>query len=354
MALYRRKEAGIWYADYYADGQRVQESTGTANKRQAEKYLALRSSEVQRGVYVKPVQVLLPGLWERYLAYARTHKRSWKRDEQMYGNLKAFLGTANLKNITALRVEEFQQNRVREVAPATVNRETALLKHMFNMAERWGFYQGSNPVRWVKFLPEDNLQFQTVSEQDERRLLECSPPYLRELIVFAINTGLRYGDLLDLKWEEVDIEERRLSLIMGKTRRRLEVPLNDTTAAIIAEKHAVRHGPYVFYNPATGDRFLNLKSGFKAILKRAGLTGITWHTLRHTFASRLTRSGVDLVTVKELPGHSSINTTMRYAHTNHETKLRAVARLPPSDKVVTPVPRMAKNGQNSIVTPLVR
>ena len=103
-----------------------------------------------------------------------------------------------------------------------------------------------------------------------------------------------------------------------------------------------KHGPHVFYNPVTGGRFLNLKVGFKAILKRAGLTGITWHTLRHTFASRLTRSGVDLVTVKELLGHSTINTTMRYAHSNHDTKARAVAKLPTSDKVVTQVPRKAK------------
>jgi integrase len=104
----------------------------------------------------------------------------------------------------------------------------------------------------------------------------------------------------------------------------------------------VKHGPHVFYNPVTGGRFLNLKVGFKAILKRAGLTGITWHTLRHTFASRLTRSGVDLVTVKELLGHSTINTTMRYAHSNHETKARAVAKLPTCDKSVTVVPRKAK------------
>ena len=103
MALYRRNNAGVWYADFYVNGQRVQESTGTANKREAEKFLALRSSEVQRGVYVKPIHVPLPELWERYFAYARTHKRSWKRDEQMYGNLKAFLGAANLDTITALR-----------------------------------------------------------------------------------------------------------------------------------------------------------------------------------------------------------------------------------------------------------
>jgi site-specific recombinase XerD len=72
------------------------------------------------------------------------------------------------------------------------------------------------------------------------------------------------------------------------------------------------------------------------------MTGITWHTLRHTFASRLTRSGVDLVTVKELLGDSTINTTMRYAHSNHETKARAVAQLPKCVKSVSVVPRKAK------------
>ncbi|HEV8039080.1 MAG TPA: site-specific integrase [Bryobacteraceae bacterium] len=348
MGVYRRKEAGVWYVDFFANGKRVQESTGSRNKREAEKYLALRVSEVQRGVYVKLVHVPLPELWERYFAYARTHKRSWERDVQMFRNLENFLGTATLTSITPLRVEEYQQHRNREVAPATVNRETALLKHMFNMAERWGLYQGTNPVRLVKFLPENNLQFQTVSEGDEQRLLESSPPYLRELILFATNTGLRCGDLLDLKWEEVDIEEKRLSLIMGKTARRLEIPLNETALAILAAKHAAMHGPHVFYNPVTGDRFYDLKAGFKAILKRAGLTGITWHTLRHTFASRLTRSGVDLVTVKELLGHSTINTTMRYAHSNHDTKARAVAKLPTCDKTVAVVPRKARKPKTTV------
>jgi site-specific recombinase XerD len=98
----------------------------------------------------------------------------------------------------------------------------------------------------------------------------------------------------------------------------------------------------------TGDRFRDLKAGFKAILKRAGLTGITWHTLRHTFASRLTRAGTDLVTVKELLGHSTINTTMRYAHSNHETKARAVAKLPTCVISVSVVPRKAKKAKTEV------
>ena len=345
MALRRRGQK--WYADYYANGQRVIECTGTANRREAEKFVALRISEVQRGVYVKPVHVPLPELWERYFAYAKAHKRSWDRDLQMYGNLSNFLGTATLTTITPLRVEQYQQHRNQEVAPATVNRETALLKHMFNLAERWGLYQGANPVRLVKFLPENNLQFHTLSEADEALLLQASPPYLRELILFAVNTGLRSGDIKNLTWEEVDLEKTRLSIIMGKTQGRLEVPLNDSALEILRAKHAVRHGNYVFYNPVTGDRFVDLRAGYTAALRRAGLKGITWHTLRHTFASRLTRSGVDLVTVKELLGHSTISTTMRYAHSNHETKARAVAQLPTGSKIVTIVPRKRKTPKSA-------
>jgi integrase len=339
MALYQRGR--VWYADYYADGQRIQESTGTANKREAEKILALRISEVQRGVFVKPVNITLADFGERYIEYAKTHKRSWKRDVQMLGNLQMFFGDCKLRDITPLRIEEYQQARVKaDMAPATSNRELALLKHMFNIAERWGQHQGTNPVRMVKFLPENNLRFKTLSEDDERVLLFASPPYLRDMILFAINTGLRTSDIFNLQWEEVDIEERRLKKIVKKSDRPLSLPLNDTALEIIEGRH--KHGPYVFYNPMTGDRFKDVKGALAAAVKRAKLGKITWHMFRHTFASRLTRKGVDIVTVKELLGHSNISTTMRYAHSNDEAKRMAVQRLAHSDKVVAIVPRNVK------------
>jgi integrase len=220
-----------------------------------------------------------------------------------------------------------------------LNRELALLKHMFNLAERWDLHRGSNPVRRVRFLSEDNLQFHILDEKDECSLLSCAPPYLREMIQFAVNTGLRSGEIFNLTWQEVDLDHRTITPIVRKTRRRLELPLNDTAHAILVSRNAVQHGPYVFYNPETGTRFKDVKLGLQAAVKRAGLRKITWHTFRHTFASRLTQDGVDLVTVQELLGHSTINVTMRYAHSNLEAKARAVARLRSSDKIVTIVPR---------------
>ena len=97
----------------------------------------------------------------------------------------------------------------------------------------------------------------------------------------------------------------------------------------------------VFYNPQTGKPFVDLKTGFALACRKAGIVDVTWHTLRHTFASRLVNSGIDIVTVKELLGHSSISVTMRYAHTNIESKRAAVERLDGfGDNLVTVGPKV--------------
>jgi integrase len=248
-------------------------------------------------------------------------------DPVVLGHLQGFFGSSKLRDITPLRVEEYQRERIKTVCPATSNREMALLKHMFNMAERWGQRQGSNPVRLVRFLPEDNLRFETLSAEQENSLLQASPPYFWEMIVFAINTGLRTSDILGLQWKEVDLQQKRLKKIVQKSEKPLSLPLSDAAFAVIEVRFAVQQGPYVFYNPMTGDRFMDVKGAMAAAVKRAGLPKITWHMFRHTFASRLTRDGVDIVTVRELPGHADINTTMRYAHSNEDAKRRAVQRL---------------------------
>jgi len=343
MGLHRRGR--IWHIDFYAGAKRIQESSRTANKKEAERILALRISEVQRGVFVKTVHLPLQQLWERYFGHAKTHKRSWKRDEQMYTNLSSFFGSVNLDAITAERVEAFQESRRQEVAPATVNRECALLKHMFNMADRWDMYQGRNPVRLVKFLEEDNLQFQTLSQEEERALLACCPSYLQDMIVFALNTGLRCGDIFKLAWEEADLEEKRLVFLVQKTHKLLSLPLNDSAYGVLQAWQAIRKCQYVFYNQMTGDRFRDVKNGFKQACRDAKIKSVTWHTFRHTFATRLLRDGVDIVTVKELMGHSTVLVTMRYAHTNEGAKIEAVHKITGCVRPVTVIPKPRRNKQ---------
>lgn len=341
MALYQRGR--VWYADFYADGKRVQESTGATNRREAEKFIARRTAEIERGEYARPVRIMLSEFGERYMEYAKANKRSWLRDQQIMVHLNAAFGSMHLGDIGAFGIERYKIERVKKACPGTVNREIALLKHMFNLAEQWGIFRGRNPVKGIKFLAEDNLRFRSVSEAEEATLLRHCSPYLQDLIVFAINTGFRLGEILNLKWEEVDLEQGTVRTLVRKSQQMIDLPLNDEAARVIRGWHGIRKGGYVFFNPETGAQWKDLWLGLKKACRKAGLDDITWHTFRHTFASRLTRAGADLVTVKELLGHSTISVTMRYAHTNRDAKMRAVRLLGnSSDKVVTVAGSMKK------------
>jgi integrase len=327
MGVYRRKPGGVWYANYYANGKRVQESTGTINKREAARFEAARVAEAERGEYAKPVRITLSEFGQQYMDYAKANKRSWLRDSQILKHLNGAFGNRLLPDITALPIERYKLVRLQAVSPATVNRELAGLKRLFNLAEQWGLYRGRNPVKGVRFLDEDNLKLRTLSEEEEGVLLSYCSPYLQDLVTFAIHTGLRLGEILNLKWEEVDLETGILDLRVRKNRRMLEVPLNDKALSVVRGWHGIRKCDVVFYNPETGGQWKDLWLGLKKACRKAGLSEVTWHTFRHTFASRLNRSGADLVTVKELLGHADIKTTMRYAHTNREAKRQAVRRL---------------------------
>jgi integrase len=341
MKLYQRGR--VWYLTFYVRGKRVQESTGTSDRRKAEKFCALRLSEVERGEYAQSAKITLTQFGQQYLDYAKANKRSWLRDEQIMTHLDAAMGTTQLGDIGALQIERYKLDRLKQSAsPATVNREVALLKHMFNMAEHWQLFFGRNPVRGVKFLEEDNLQIRSLSEGEEEKLLQYCSPYLQDLVTFAINTGLRLGEILNLRWEEVDLENAAIKMLVRKNRRMLEVPLNDPALAVVNGWCGLRKCEYVFYNPETGGRWKDLWLGLKKACRNASLNDVTWHTFRHTFASRLTRNGADLVTVKELLGHSSVSVTMRYAHTNRDAKERAVGLIAGNGAKMVTLPVLKK------------
>ena len=186
---------------------------------------------------------------------------------------------------------------------------------------------GSNPVRKVKFFREFNTGLRVLSPEEEKSLLQNASPYLQDLIRFALNTGLRIGEIFSLRWPSVDLKRGILNVFAPKTEKLREVPINSETRKVLEAWWLGKKNEIVFYNPETGKPFVDLKAGFALACGKAKISGVTWHTLRHTFASRLVNTGVDIVTVKELLGHSSISVTMRYAHTNFDSKRAAVEKL---------------------------
>ena len=327
MGMYRRGK--VWWIDYYDQHhQRVQESSSSSNRRDAQDLLNVRQSEVSRGVFKRPVKITFDEYGKKYMEYAKTNKRSWLRDEQMLKPLEEFFGKEReLADLGAIDVEAYKVQRRVKVSGATVNRELALLKRMFNLAIDWEMFQGRNPVCKVKFFKELNLGSRVLSQKEEEKLLENAAPFLQDLIVFGLNTGLRVGEIFSLRWSNVDMEKNILNVFAHKTWKTRAVPLNTKTRAVIEAWALHRKNELVFYNTSTGGSFVDLSAGFGLACRKAGISGVSWHTLRHTFASRLIERGVDIVTVQQLLGHSTVTVTMRYAHTNLASKTAAVAKL---------------------------
>jgi integrase len=246
-----------------------------------------------------------------------------------------------LTEVTPVQIEGYKIQRQGKIADSTVNRELALLKRMFNLAITWDLYSGLNPVRKVKFFREFNNRLRILNPEEEEKLLRYAIPYLQDLIRFALNTGLRIGEIFSLRWSHVDLPREILNVFASKTQTFREIPINAETRKVLEAWMLNKKNEGVFYNPQTGKPFVDLKTGFALACEKAGISDVTWHTLRHTFASRLVNNGVDIVTVKELLGHSSISVTMRYAHTNIESKRAAVEKLDSfGDNLVTVGPKL--------------
>jgi integrase len=210
--------------------------------------------------------------------------------------------------------------------PATINRHVATLKHMFSKAVQWEMVEThvAEKVRQVKLLEENNKRLRYLSKEECHTLLSSCDAHLRPIVIMAMNTGMRKGEILNLKWDNVDLKNGFLLLDKTKNGGRREVPINHTLESAL--KNIVRRLDilYVFYNPVTGKPYDNIKKSFNSALKRAGVVDFKFHDLRHTFASQLVMAGIDLTTVKELLGHKSLVMTLRYAHLAPSHKVKAV------------------------------
>jgi excisionase family DNA binding protein len=338
-AIYQRKtkKGNIrWYLDYReAGGKRVQRLAVHASSKE-EAFLALKNAVLNEhyrecGVQCLPQRLKFSELSRMYLDdYAKQNKRSWRDDQyRLEANMNPYFGNYGLQEITPHMVEQYRARRLKSgVTPSTVNREITILKKMFNLAMDWGLAQ-SNPVLKVKLFSEKNTQKERIlTETEESRLLVECPPFLKPIVVTALNTGMRRGEILGLRWTQVDLEKRSIRVVQTKSGKDRAIPLNEPLHGVFSALRALdTRTELVFPNPMTGKSYTEVKKSFKAACKRAGISNLRFHDLRHTFASRLVTMGVDIVTVRDLLGHFSVNVTQRYTHPGQSQKIAAVELL---------------------------
>jgi integrase len=248
-------------------------------------------------------------------------------------------------------IENFRRELLkRGRTKSTANRYLALLGKMLNLAIDWGILN-ENPAAKVKFFSEKgNLREKILTANEEAALLDCCPHHLLPVVLTALHTGMKKGEILRLTWNQLDFSKRIIRVEKTKSGKPRLVPINSFLFAVLMkQRHESGTSEYVFPNSKTGEPLLDVKRSFHSAAKRASIRGLRFHDLRHTFASRLVEAGVDLITVKELLGHHSVKVTERYTHSNAQQKDLAVECLRPSKKP-EPVPSLSTNPDSALLT----
>jgi integrase len=305
-------------------------------------------------------------LTNEYESWRKSNRKNGKDDlRRLKVNFLNEFGDHLLTAITPMLIEKWRTARINEgIKPITVNRDIHVLKAALSKAIEWELI-AEHPLQKLKSLKIDSSpKVRYLSKEEEIRLkqalqtrdnelkaarlranewrkergYECFPDlenstypdYLTPMILLSLNTGLRRGELLSLRWENVDFERTVLTVggDTAKSGRTRHIPLNTAAVQILKNwRLDTMSHRLVFTNTKTGKAFGEIKKAWTSFLKLAQIKSFRWHDMRHHFASKLVMAGVDLNTVRELLGHADITMTLRYAHLAPEHKANAVEKL---------------------------
>lgn len=341
MGLYKRNSSQYYWMSFRINGRRAFESTETTNKKLAEKIYAKRLTEITEGKWFanEARKRRFEELRERYMTeHSKINKTATTqvRDGSAFKRLSGFFEGLMLMEITPAKISDYKSLRIKAgVKPSTISRELEVLRHALNLAIQWEWIETS-PFSKIKLDRPKNEIERWITPEEEKRLLDSSTPQLKEIIIFALNTGMRQDEILSLQWSQVDLFRRNVTLLITKNKEKRTIPINQTVLDILKSKSKIRHiSGYVFTSQA-GIKIIasNLLRVYYDARKKAGLEDVRFHDLRHTFATRLVQAGVDLYIVAKLLGHKDIRMTQRYAHHNTESLRHGVDILDRSGDIL--------------------
>jgi integrase len=377
-----------WYVDYKRpNGKRTYHKIGPAEiltvaqaRDLGKEFLAsvtLGNDPVKAEEVKKERLTLKQLLFDFYTKWVLDNRRSGQATIDMIAHAFSDFMDLPTEEITILRIEQWRsaQRKQKNTKGASLNRYTTALKAVFNWAVKREILE-NNPSekleplseqdseKKIRFLTDDERErFMAALDARENRMrqgrenhnvwleerelplrssLEDVPfvDYFKPMILVCLNTGARRKAIFSLRWEDVDLAGRILTLRAedAKTLKEQYIPMNETlyTTLSLWKRQCADTAPdaLVFASPKTNEKFDNCRSAWEHLLKEAGIKNFRWHDMRHDFASQLVMDGIDLNTVRDLLGHADLKMTLRYAHLAPENKLQAVKAL---DKKHQPV-----------------
>lgn len=341
------------------EGSHVQRSTKCKNKRDAETFeRAFRTNLalLKVGLEERAEPPSFTTAADEFVDWCKCEHRKKPNTVRSYTRavttLKDFLGGFRLDQVTVADVEGFKRWRsgqnvkpkktktsraasrkpAKRLAPATVNRELATLKILFNYFIRAEIIS-TNPVSKVKMLAENNGQLRVVSRDEEARYLIAASQPLRDFAAIMIDTGMRNEEVARIEKRNVDLKAGFVFVPDGKTKAsRRRIPLTSRALTILAERIKSPSSTLVFASPSSNGILTTLKTAHATALRRSEVSRFRLYDLRHTFATRFLEASGDLITLQAILGHSSIHMVTRYAHPADVHKVEAIRRMEAAGK----------------------
>ncbi|MHC4269748.1 MAG: tyrosine-type recombinase/integrase [Planctomycetota bacterium] len=304
------KRSGVWWTCIRHNGVKIQKSLDTSDRKLAKAIEAKVRTEIIEGSYFEKLIGRNKTFRDMMESFMREHTPKVSINMQRGYNsklkkhLSPFFGDLNLLSITPKTISRYKVLRDGEGAqPATINRELAMLSKAFSLAVKEWEWLSDNPLSKVPREKENNERDRWLSKDEETLLLDNSPEWLREMIRFALNAGLRQDELLSLSWSRVNLLRKTIVIQETKNGKPKMLPLNETALDVINHRSKVRsiRNNFVFFTQ-NGKKIHpnNLRASFYIVTGKAGIMNFKWHDLRHTFATRLAQAGVDLYKINQI------------------------------------------------------
>lgn len=353
-----------WYLRFKRNGKTaydrlgsIKELTLTQARKQATQKKGEHAVEAKQAPEQKPAigeMTLDTFMTDHYFPHARIHKRSWRRDDQLYRiRIAPKFGHLSLNGITRHDVQKFHADLSNEgLSPASADHHVKLMRRILNVAIQWDLLD-KNVLKHIPLLMVDNQVENYLKEDQLVRLVEvlrtdANRPVCH-ILMFLLSTGARLNEAIQAKWSQVDAENGvwRIPATNSKSKRTRSVPLNDSALWVLAQAEQMGQFDSIFANPVTGKPFVTITRVWYRLRKQLGITNLRIHDLRHSFASLLVSGGRSLYEVQQILGHSDPKVTMRYAHLS--TKALQAAASSASVIVPKPEPKQELKQPDSVI-----
>ncbi len=343
MALYKRPDSKFWWMKFHFDGDLVQASTKCSNKRDAGTVESAYRTQLalgKIGVKPKPKAPTFKQAVDDFLKWSKINHaqkpNSHERVKYSCGSLKDFFGETKVDRIEPKDIEKFifwrsiktSKKTGKPITRDTINLELIALKTVFKRLVSAGILT-ENPAREIKQLADNERSFYVLTNDEEKLYLMACPQPLQDVASLMLETGMRPAEIYGLKRENAPIEKGFLQIENSKTKSsNRKVWLSDKALKLLQNRLEKFTGDYLF---PKGDKdgelqTYQLNEQHRATIDRINLK-FRLYDCRHTFATRAVESGIDLLTLAHLLGHSSLNEVMRYAHVNETRKNEAIQQM---------------------------